>query len=42
MGFFNRWAKGKSIENWIDRDVDKIGIMMLEEASTIITKFKEN
>lgn len=36
MGLFNRWAKGKDIESWVNRDVDVIGMMMLEEARKII------
>lgn len=38
LGSFNQWVLGTELENWRNRYVDKIGIMMMEEAAKVMNK----
>lgn len=39
QGAFNQWVKGSELENWRNRNVDTIGIKLMEEATQILTQF---
>ena len=36
MGAFNQWVKGTDLENWRNRNVDKIGIKLMEETAMLM------
>lgn len=38
LGAFNQWIKGTYIENWKQRHVDEIGILIMDEAIQILKK----
>jgi trans-AT polyketide synthase/acyltransferase/oxidoreductase domain-containing protein len=38
LGAFNQWVKGTDLESWKNRNVDKIGIKIMNEAAAILSK----
>ncbi|MDP4180290.1 MAG: ACP S-malonyltransferase [Bacillota bacterium] len=38
MGAFNQWVKGTRLEDWRNRHVDEIGIMIVEEAAKLLSQ----
>ncbi len=38
LGAFNQWVKGTELEHWQNRHVDKIGILMMEEAAKLLSQ----
>jgi trans-AT polyketide synthase/acyltransferase/oxidoreductase domain-containing protein len=36
LGAFNQWVKGTSLENWQNRHVDEIGIMLMNETAELL------
>lgn len=38
LGAFNQWVKGTDLENWKNRHVDEIGIILMKEAAETLRK----
>ncbi|WP_010097996.1 PfaD family polyunsaturated fatty acid/polyketide biosynthesis protein [Ornithinibacillus scapharcae] len=39
LGAFNQWVKGTNMEDWRNRHVDKIGIMLMNETATHLNNY---
>ncbi|MCX7920826.1 MAG: ACP S-malonyltransferase [Clostridia bacterium] len=38
LGAFNQWVKGTSLENWRNRHVDEIGLMLMNETADLLER----
>ncbi len=38
LGAFNQWVKGTSLEDWRNRHVDEIGVMLMQQTAQLLNE----